>query len=101
MKMNMPDAAYYADCWERFDHANAFALARITRILSMMQEAKLKDYPRICDLGCGAGWATGILGTFGQTTGVDLAPPESARQRYSYCDFVATDILEWDYPSEC
>lgn len=97
----MSDAAYYAERWERFDYANTFALARITTILDMMQEAKLKEHPRICDLGCGAGWATGILGIFGPTTGVDLAPPQSARQRYSYCEFLATDILEWRHPSEC
>src|SRR5437879_3820931 len=98
--MSQSDKAYYAERWERFDHANLLSLARITKILGMMEESGLQGCPKICDLGCGAGWATGILGIFGETMGVDLAPPESARQRYPYCEFVATDILEWRYPPE-
>ena len=99
--MNQSDTAYYAERWGRFEHANLLALARITKILSMMEEAVLPEHPRICDLGCGAGWATGILGIFGEAMGVDLAPPESARQRYPHCEFVAADILEWRYSPEC
>jgi SAM-dependent methyltransferase len=94
------DTQYYSERWKQFEHANLFALARITKILSMMEAAELEEHPRICDLGCGAGWATGILGTFGEAIGVDLAPPESARQRYPYCEFIAADILEWRYPTE-
>jgi SAM-dependent methyltransferase len=94
------DTTYYAERWQRFEHANWLSLARITKILTMMDAAGLPEYPKICDLGCGAGWATGILGIFGETTGVDLAPPDSARQRYPDCDFVAADILEWRYPPE-
>jgi SAM-dependent methyltransferase len=94
------DAKYYSERWGQFEHANSFALARITEILALMQEAQLDEHPRICDLGCGAGWATGILGVFGVATGVDLAPPESARKRYPYCDFIEADILEWNGPSE-
>lgn len=91
----MSETAYYADRWERFECANSIALARIAQILAMMEAAEMSERPAICDLGCGAGWATGILGVFGQAVGVDLAPPESARQKYPYCEFVATDILKW------
>ena len=95
--MDRLDRIYYSEKWTQFEHANMLALARITMILSLMELAALPGHPRICDLGCGAGWATGILGTFGDATGVDLAPPEAARQRYPYCEFVAADILEWRY----
>lgn len=98
--MIQSEKAYYTERWNQFEYANSFALARIAKILSLMEEAELQEHPRICDLGCGAGWATGILGAFGEATGVDLAPPESAHQHYPHCEFIAADILEWRYPSE-
>jgi SAM-dependent methyltransferase len=98
--MSQSDTTYYSERWKQFEYANSFALARITKILSLMEQAELGEHPGICDLGCGAGWATGILGTFGEVTGVDLAPPESARQRYPHCEFIAADILEWRYSPE-
>ena len=79
--MKQSDTTYYSERWKQFEHANWFGLARITKILSLMEQAELREHPMICDLGCGAGWTTGILGTFGQATGVDLAPPDSAAQR--------------------
>jgi len=98
--MNQSDTTYYSERWNQFEYANMLSLARIAKIFSLMEEAELQEHPRICDLGCGAGWATGILGAFGEATGVDLAPPESARQRYPHCKFIAADILEWRYPPE-
>src|SRR5450631_4101906 len=98
--MSESATAYYSDRWKQFEYPNQFALARITKILSLMDQTELGEQPKICDLGCGAGWAAGILGTFGETVGVDLAPPESARQRYPYCEFIAADILAWRYPHE-
>jgi len=96
--MIQSEKAYYSERWNQFEYANMYALARIAKIFSLMEEAELKEHPRICDLGCGAGWATGILGAFGEATGVDLAPPESATRRYPHCRFIAADILEWRYP---
>lgn len=65
-----------------------------------MEQCELPDRPNICDLGCGAGWATGILGTFGAATGVDLAPPDAATQRYPHCSFIGADVLKWSHPAE-
>ena len=91
------DTQYYAERWNKFEYANSLAMERITKILSLMQQAGVRERPEICDLGCGAGWATGILGAFGETTGVDLAPPESTSHRYPHCRFIAADVLEWRY----
>ena len=94
------ETEYYAQRWNSFEHANSLAMARIAKILGLLQAVDMPERPAICDLGCGAGWATGILGAFGDTIGVDLAPPESARHRYPYCQFIAADVLEWRYPPE-
>lgn len=54
--------------------------------------------PRICDLGCGAGWLTGILSAFGPTVGVELSPEavELAHSRYPAAQFICADATTWD-----
>ncbi len=102
---NKPDLAqqegYYTERWNQFAFANQLDLARITAVLDTLREIGFEQPPDICDLGCGAGWATSILGHFGKTTGVDLSDTTLASQRYpNVALFQSANILEWDGPKE-
>lgn len=91
---------YYTDRWGRFDHANSIELARIAKVFDFMAEIPLAPRLKICDFGCGAGWSTNLLNTFGETTGVDLSDVRDARARYPACTFISADVLAWNAPSE-
>jgi predicted TPR repeat methyltransferase len=56
----------------------------------------------MCDLGCGTGWLTTILGNFGPTIGVDLSDEAvlAASKRYPNADFVHANVLDWHGPSQ-
>jgi 2-polyprenyl-3-methyl-5-hydroxy-6-metoxy-1,4-benzoquinol methylase len=89
---------YYTGRWNTFAFANKLDLQRVVSVLDVMARIGFDSPPAICDLGCGAGWATGIFGMFGKTTGVDLSDTTLASQRYPHCRFVSANILEWDAP---
>jgi 2-polyprenyl-3-methyl-5-hydroxy-6-metoxy-1,4-benzoquinol methylase len=89
---------YYTQRWNAFEFANQLELARITAVMKVLARVGYETTPSICDLGCGAGWATNILGTFGKTTGVDLSDTTHASLKYPHCEFVSANILEWDGP---
>jgi len=91
---------FYTERWNHFAFANELDLARITAVLETLQRIGFAAPPDICDLGCGAGWATSILGGFGKTTGIDLSDTALASQRYPNCAFLSANILEWDGPKE-
>ena len=91
---------YYTSRWQTFSHANLIELSRAAAILSAIDTLALEESPSICDLGCGAGWLTSILGMFGPTLGVDLADVSVPQQRYPHCQFISADILCWDGPEE-
>jgi hypothetical protein len=57
-----------------------------------MASLKLRE-PRICGLGCGAGWLTGILHTPGPTTGVELSENavKRAAGQYPTAKFLRVD----------
>ena len=88
---------YYDRRWSNFDHANLYCLERSVFILQSIL-AEGTDYPRICDLGCGAGWLTNMLSAFGPTLGVELSPQavELARQRYPGAEFICADATRWE-----
>jgi trans-aconitate methyltransferase len=88
--------SYYDARWSGFEHANLYSLERSVFILQAIL-AKNLDRPRICDLGCGAGWLTGILSAFGPTLGVELSPQavEQARERYPTASFLCADATRW------
>lgn len=88
--------SYYDARWSGFEHANLYSLERSLFILQAILATK-RDRPRICDLGCGAGWLTGILSAFGPTLGVELSPQavEQARERYPTACFVCADATQW------
>ncbi len=90
--------AYYNRRWTSFQYANLYGLERCLFILNAINDLKL-ERPRICDFGCGAGWLTGILSTFGPTIGVDLSPKavELARENYPTAQFACVDGTRWDF----
>lgn len=98
-KPNLEDQeGYYTDRWNAFDFANKLDLSRVVAVLDVLERIGFETPPAICDLGCGAGWATGIFGMFGKTTGVDLSDTALASRRYPHCTFISANILEWDTP---
>lgn len=89
-------SAYYDQRWSKFEYANAYALERCIFFLNALLELELQQ-PRICDFGCGAGWLTGILSSFGSVVGVDLSPKavEQARDWYPRAQFECADGTNW------
>jgi SAM-dependent methyltransferase len=90
---------FYNQRWSEFNFANRTKLVRCVAILEHFANLKLHE-PRIIDLGCGAGWLSGILGNFGPTVGVELSSVavEKAARKYPYVQFIQADILEWQCP---
>jgi 2-polyprenyl-3-methyl-5-hydroxy-6-metoxy-1,4-benzoquinol methylase len=88
--------SYYDQRWSTFEHANLYSLERCVFILEAILKRNL-DRPRICDLGCGAGWLAGILSAFGPTLGVDLSPQAvwQAGERYPAARFICADATRW------
>ncbi len=93
--------AYYNEKWEAGTTANLLQMARCVAILRHIQFAEARP-PRICDLGCGNGWLTNILASFGPALGVDLsdAAVEAASAKYPSAEFRCADIQNWNYPEE-
>jgi SAM-dependent methyltransferase len=89
---------FYDERWAGFKYPGHLELDRASKVVELMRH--VKNYERICDLGCGAGWIAGVLGHFGRTLGVDLSNVDRARARFTNCEFVSADILNWDYPRE-
>lgn len=89
---------FYDERWAGFTFPGHLELERISKIIELMQHAG--RYDDICDLGCGAGWISGVLGHFGRTTGIDLSDVTRAKQRFANCEFISANILEWKHPIE-
>lgn len=92
--------AFYDERWQSFQFANHGKLARCIAILEAISFTGIHE-PRIIDLGCGAGWLTGIAGHFGPTVGVDLSGLAIAQAsvRYPYVQFIQEDIVHWAFPA--
>ena len=91
---------FYDEWFDDFSYANLLQLDRAVSILDALRFTELAK-PRILDFGCGAGWLSNILGTFGPTLGVDLSPRTISRasERYPGVEYKAVDIFNWDYPA--
>lgn len=87
---------YYQERWASFEHPNALDLQRVAKVLEYLAHAPARH--DICDLGCGAGWSTAVLGHFGRAVGIELSDVQRQREHYSHCEFISADILNWDYP---
>jgi SAM-dependent methyltransferase len=90
------ERGYYNAKWASFKGINTYELQRIAKVLEYLCEVPVRS--DICDLGCGAGWTTAILGYFGRALGVELSDVEQQRRQYGHCEFVSADILQWDCP---
>jgi len=92
---------YYNEMWGEAAHANTLQLGRCVKILESLLSLETLQ-PRICDLGCGTGWLSAILGSFGPTVGVDFSDTAiaGASKRYSNVEFVRADIMSWNHPKE-
>ncbi len=92
---------YYNERWKDYEFANSLKLARAAAILDGLAATRIRE-PRILDLGCGTGWLTAILGTFGPTLGVELSDEavRAAAQRYNHIELVAGDLFRWSCPRE-
>lgn len=88
---------FYDERWRDLRYANRSRLLRATAILSAIADANIKG-PRILDLGCGSGWFTSILGTFGPTVGVDLSGEAiaEASRRHPHVEFHQEDFSTWE-----
>src|SRR5215831_5642840 len=95
-KMLEGQTAYYNERWRNFSYANLYAQERCVFILKALLDTGLTE-PRICDLGCGSGYLTGILSAFGPATGVELSPDAVAlaKTKYPGASFIAADAVTW------
>ena len=91
-------ASYYDERFGVFEYANSLQLERAVNILAALHSFEL-DKPRILDFGCGPGWLSNILSTFGPTVGIDLSPQAiaDAKIRYPRPQFEAVDVFRWQY----
>jgi len=89
---------YYTERWRKLQYVTPLELARLTGVFRYLDRIGLQPEPKICDLGCGAGWGTNILGMFGPATGIDLSDVSVAQARYPHCEFLSVNLSEWEPP---
>ena len=93
--------AYYDERWPKESaRPNRLELTRLIEIMRALYDTKLNfatEKVRICDLGCGRGWISSHLSSFGSVTGVDLSKDgiEAAQKRWPHVDFVQADITKY------
>ena len=78
---------------------NEWTLERGAAILEALRALGLHT-PNIMDFGCGSGWLTEQLISFGPTTGVDLADAviDEAQRRVPGAEFIAGDLFSIPLP---
>jgi 2-polyprenyl-3-methyl-5-hydroxy-6-metoxy-1,4-benzoquinol methylase len=81
------------------EHLNEWSLRRGEIILKFFQSLGLQN-PEILDFGCGTGWLSERLASYGAVTGVDLAESAvaTARTRCPRCTFIAGDFFKISLP---
>ncbi len=91
---------FYNTHWANSQYQNGLKLARAVKILEGISKTKM-NHPKIVDLGCGAGWLSGILGHFGPTVGIELSNTAiaSAKIKYPYVKFESSDVFDWKFPA--
>jgi 2-polyprenyl-3-methyl-5-hydroxy-6-metoxy-1,4-benzoquinol methylase len=92
---------YYNREWSIPDrsYANTLQLSRALAILEEIRKLRVQR-PSICELGSGTGWLASMLGSIGDTLGVELSnvAVERARKRFSHVRFECADVLNWEAP---
>ena len=81
--------SYYDKRWSETFYPNSLDLIRCNEVLRRLASAQLSE-PSICDLGCGAGWFTNVLSSFGPTLGIDFSHSaiRNAAERYPSASFL-------------
>jgi trans-aconitate methyltransferase len=94
--------SYYNDRWAKDGFANPIELSRALEVMRLLARirSEMASPPKICDLGCGSGWITGLVGNVGPATGIDLSDVTEHRHKYPHCEFLSTNALEWNPPPE-
>jgi 2-polyprenyl-3-methyl-5-hydroxy-6-metoxy-1,4-benzoquinol methylase len=87
--------------WQERKTINEWKNRRHETILSSLHSLSL-EHPRILDLGCGPGWYTESLASFGTTTGVDISEEaiRMAKSRFPNIQFIAGNLYDLPLPTE-
>lgn len=93
---------YYNERWKGFQPINVFEASRLLAVLEILTEVLRVEGQqlRICELGCGRGWMTGVAALFGHAVGVDLSESQERASAFPLCHFVTANVLEWENPPE-
>jgi 2-polyprenyl-3-methyl-5-hydroxy-6-metoxy-1,4-benzoquinol methylase len=88
--------ATYRDA--RFEEIEPESRARGEKVLEFLRTHTVKR-PKILEVGCGTGWLTERLVTFGATTAIDLSPRaiEIAQRRGLDAEFIVGDLCDYDF----
>ncbi len=72
------------------------AVCRHNTVIAALQKVKLKQKPKILDLGCGNGDLTVRLSKYGETTAIDLSDEaiRIAKKRYPHINFICASIFD-------
>jgi 2-polyprenyl-3-methyl-5-hydroxy-6-metoxy-1,4-benzoquinol methylase len=75
------------------------SLARAAWVVARLRQLQVRD-ARIIDIGCGTGWLSDRLTSFGSVVATDLAGDviERARSRYTGVSFAAGDFAALEFP---
>ncbi len=98
------EQAEFYDRWNEenrtdgFDNVSPEIRLRGERILARFSEMGLSG-KRILEVGCGTGWLSQRLKSFGSVTAIDLSPKaiEYAAAHDPESEYIAADFLEYDF----
>ena len=102
----MPSSEEILAFWNAWDEAyleirplDSMSVLRGERALNHVKKLHL-DNPAILEIGCGSGWLSSQLNSYGRVTGVDIADKVVCRagQRYPDVRFLAGDFVVMDLP---
>jgi len=87
--------------WQERKVLNGWTRRRADVICSVIRSLQL-EWPSILDLGCGMGWFTEELASFGEVTGIDLSEEAiaQAKVRCSQAKFMVANVLADPLPAE-
>jgi SAM-dependent methyltransferase len=106
MSAQIPSVTEQRDYWDqrwaqsRGQYPHQWARRRGDAIVKLVRAVCPSRPARILDLGCGTGWLTEELASFGEAVGVELSEGAVAlaRQRYRRARFMAGDALRMPLP---
>ncbi|MGH7681360.1 MAG: class I SAM-dependent methyltransferase [Candidatus Eiseniibacteriota bacterium] len=96
---SLADQERFWETWQDAKSITGWSQKRAVAILGVIASLKLES-PEILDLGCGNGWFTERLATFGKATGTDLSlkAMEEAKTKFPSATFLGGDLFEVPLP---